>query len=118
MQGERDANAILAGHLTAMEYQESLEGLIKRFRGKLGEKTPFYIVQIAYQQDKAPDGCQAVRDVQAAVAKKIKGVYITYKETDEFAQRKCFKDIVHYNQEALNDIGTKTAEFIYSKHQK
>ncbi len=115
MQGERDANAILAGQLTPVEYQESLEGLIQRFREKFGKKLPFYIVQIAYQQDKRPDGCQSVRDVQVAVAKKMKGVYIAYGETGEFAQRKWFKDIVHYNQNALNDIGTKTAEFVFSK---
>jgi len=115
MQGERDANAILAGQLTLEEYQESLEGLIKRFRAEFGKKLPFYIVQTAYQQDKAPDGCDAVRNAQTAVAKKMKGVYIAYGETGEFAQRKWFKDIVHYNQDALNDIGTKTAEFVFSK---
>ena len=112
MQGERDANAILAGQLTTAEYQASLEGLIQRFRAQFGKKLPFYIVQIAFQQDKAPEGCQAVRDVQEAVAKKMKRVYIAYGETGEFAKRKWFKDIVHYNQEALNDIGTKVAEFI------
>ena len=42
----------------------------------------------------------------------MKGVYIAYGETGEFARREWFKDIVHYNQEALNDIGTKTAEFV------
>jgi len=118
MQGERDANAILAGQLTPVEYQESLEGLIRRFRQKFGNKLPFYIVQIAYQQDKRPDGCQAVRDVQVAVAKKIEGVYLSYRETGEFTQRKWFKDIVHYNQEALNDIGTKSAEFVNSRLKK
>ena len=118
MQGERDANAILAGQMTGNEYQEALENLILRFRKEFGKKLPFYIVQTAYQQDKAPTGCDAVRNAQAAVAEKIKGVYIAYGETGEFAQRKWFKDIVHYNQEALNDIGTKTAEFVYSKNKQ
>ena len=114
MQGERDANAILAGQMTKAEYEAALESVILRFRKAFGKTLPFYIIQTAYQQDKAPDGCQAVRDVQAAVAKKIKGVYLAYKETSEFALRKWFKDIVHYNQDALNDIGTKTAEFIFN----
>jgi hypothetical protein len=118
MQGERDANAILAGQLTGAEYQEVLENLILRFRKEFGKKLPFYIVQTAYQQDKAPTGCDAVRNAQTLVAKKMKGVYIAYGETGEFAQRKWFKDIVHYNQEALNDIGTKTAEFVYTKNLK
>lgn len=112
MQGERDANAILAGKLTAMEYKSALVSVIKRFREKFGKKLPFYIVETAFQQDKAPAGCEAVRKAQVSVSKKMKRVYIAYGETGEFAQRKWFKDIVHYNQEALNDIGTKTAEFI------
>ena len=118
MQGERDANAILAGQMTGNEYQEALENLILRFRKEFGKKLPFYIVQTAYQQDKAPAGCDSVRNAQAAVAKKMKGVYIAYGETGEFAQRKWFKDIVHYKQEALNDIGTKTAEFAHSKNKE
>ena len=115
MQGERDANAILAGQLTASEYQSALENVIQRFREKFGKKLPIYIVETAYQQDKAPTGCEDVRNAQLSVSKKMKRVYISYGETGEFAQRKWFKDIVHYNQEALNDIGTKTAEFIYKK---
>jgi len=112
MQGERDANAILAGQMTGAEYQLALENLILRFREKFGKKRQFYIVQTAYQQDKAPDGCEAVRSAQLAVTQKMKGVYLAYGETGEFAQRKWFRDIVHYNQTALNDIGTKVAEFV------
>ena len=43
----------------------------------------------------------------------MKGVYIAYNETEEFAERKRFKDRVHYNQEGLNDIGVKTAECVF-----
>jgi hypothetical protein len=92
--------------------------LILRFREKFGKKLPFYIVQTAYQQDKAPDGCDAVRNAQMAVTQKMKGVYLAYGETGEFAKRKWFKDIVHYNQISLNDIGTKVAEFVMSKQGK
>ncbi|MEI7422810.1 MAG: sialate O-acetylesterase [Prolixibacteraceae bacterium] len=116
MQGERDANAILNGQMTQAEYQEALKNLINRFRDKLGKKLPFYIVQTGYQQDKAPDGCLAVRNAQAAVATNMKGVFISYSETEDFAKRKWFKDIVHYNQEALNDIGVKTAEFVVARN--
>lgn len=45
----------------------------------------------------------------------MKGVYIAYNETGEFANRNWFKDRVHYNQDALNDIGRKTAEFVVSQ---
>ena len=115
MQGERDANAILSKQLTEEEYQAALESVIRRFRDKFGRRLPFYIVETAYQQDKAPMGCEAVRKAQVTISKKMKRVYIAYRETDEFANRKWFKDIVHYNQEALNDIGTKTAEFVVKK---
>ena len=115
MQGERDANAILAGQLTALEYQSALESVINRFKEKFGKKLSFYIVQTAYQQDKAPAGCEAVRKAQVELSGKMKRVYIAYGETAEFARRKWFKDIVHYNQEALNDIGTKTAEYVTKK---
>lgn len=112
IQGERDANAILAGQLTKLEYALALQHLINRFHAKLG-KVPFYIIQTAYQQDKAPEGCKAVREAQQDVAAKFNNVYIAYTETDQFAKRNWFKDNVHYNQDALNDIGSKTAAFIH-----
>jgi hypothetical protein len=118
MQGERDANAILKGQMTGAEYQEALESLIHRFRKEFGKKLSFYIVQTAYQQDKGAAGCNAVRTVQAAVAQKMKGVYVAYGETGEFGKRKLFRDNVHYNQEALNDIGTKSAEFVQTRLKK
>ena len=40
MQGERDANAILAGQMTGNGYQEALEDLIQRFRNEFGRKLP------------------------------------------------------------------------------
>jgi hypothetical protein len=115
MQGERDANAILAGQMTGKDYKRALLKLIRRFRESLGDEVPFYIVQTAFQQDKSPEGCQMVRDVQRAVSRKMKRVYLAYTETDEFAKRGWFKDNVHYNQEALNDIGEKTASFAFTR---
>jgi hypothetical protein len=118
MQGERDANAILNGQLTVNEYQTALVSVIHRFRKIFGKKLPFFIVQTAYQQDKPKTGCDAVRNAQVAVSKKMKKVYIAYNETGLFAQRKWFKDAVHYNQDGLNDIGEKTAAFVHSKNKK
>lgn len=115
MQGERDANAILAGKITSIDYENALSSVIKRFREKLGIKLPFYIVQTAYQQDKETKGCQQVRDVQKALANKMDNVFIAYNETAAFANRTWFKDKVHYNQEGLNDIGVKTAEYIFNQ---
>lgn len=113
MQGERDANAILAGQMSQQDYESALQNVIHRFRTKFGDGLPFYIIQTAYQQDKERKGCDAVREVQSKLAHQMKGVYLAYDKTHEFAEKKWFKDNVHYNQEALNDIGTKTAEFVY-----
>jgi hypothetical protein len=115
IQGERDANAILSGAMSKKDYELALKQLIKRFRVEWGANLPFYIVQTAYQQDKEPAGCEAVRKVQHKIARKVKGVHLAYKETGKFAERNWFKDKVHYNQEALNHIGRKMAEYM-GKH--
>ena len=114
MQGERDANAFVSAQISARDYEDAFVRLIKRFRKEFGEALPIYIVQTGFQQDKSPEGCQMVREVQQAVSRKMKRVNLAYTETDTFAQRGWFKDNVHYNQEALNDIGNKTASFAFN----
>ena len=116
MQGERDANSILDGKLTAEQYEQGLEDVIRRFRAEFGRELPFYIVLIGYQRDKDPAGCQAVRDMQVRVARKVKRVYVAYSETDTFAERNWYLDHVHYCQEALNDIGRTVAREAF-KHK-
>jgi hypothetical protein len=44
LQGERDANAILAGQMTKAEYETALLSVILRFRKAFGKKIPFYIM--------------------------------------------------------------------------
>jgi hypothetical protein len=115
MQGERDANAFVSAQIVAGDYEDALVRLINRFRKEFGEALPVYIVQTGFQQDKSPEGCQMVRDVQLSVSRKLKHVYLAYSETDLFAKRGWFKDNVHYNQEALNDIGYRLGSFVFSK---
>jgi hypothetical protein len=115
IQGERDANAILNKQMTAAEFQQSLESVISRFRNKLGKNLPFYIVLTGNQTDKTTEGSLAVQNAQKAVAAKLKNVYIAYSETPTFPQKNWLKDIVHYKQEALNEIGEKVAETVYNK---
>jgi hypothetical protein len=115
MQGERDANAILNKQMTAYEYQQSLESVINRFRKKFGKNLPFYIVLTGNQTDKPTEGSLAVQNVQKNVAAKLKQVYIAYDQTPHFPEKRLLKDIVHYNQTALNEIGEKVAETIYDK---
>jgi len=118
MQGERDANAFVSAQIVAGDYEDAFVRLIQRFRKEFGESLPVYIVQTGFQQDKSPEGCQMVRDVQQKVSRKMKHVYLAYTETDAFAQRGWFKDNVHYNQEALNHIGEKLGSFVFSKSAK
>lgn len=118
MQGERDANAFVSAQIQASDYEDAFVRLIQRFRKEFGESLPIYIVQTGFQQDKSPEGCQMVRDVQQKVSRKMKHVYLAYTETDAFAQRRWFKDNVHYNQEALNDIGDHLASFVFSQRPR
>jgi hypothetical protein len=118
LQGERDANAMLSGDITADDYETALIDLINRFRAAFKSEIPFYIIQTGYQLDKSRDGSNAVRKIQKEVAEKMKDVYIAYTATNEFESRGWFKDNVHYNQEALNDIGKKTADFVFGKSRR
>lgn len=112
LQGERDANAIFDQQLTAEAYEAALEGLIGRFRKKLRRTVPFYIVLTGNQQGRAPIGNEAVRNAQRSVARRLPKVYVVYEEAEHFLQKNWMKDFVHYNQEALNDIGKTVAEHI------
>jgi len=67
------------------------------------------------QTDKTTDGSLAVQNTQKAVAAKFKNVYIAYSKTPTFPQKNLLKDNVHYNQQALNEIGEKVAETVYNK---
>ncbi|MGL4851584.1 MAG: sialate O-acetylesterase [Phocaeicola sp.] len=112
LQGERDANAILDGRMSATDYKHALKNVITRFRQKYGKSTPFYIVQTGYQLDRSKNGTISVREMQYQVTLEMQYVYIVYSATDSLLERNWYHDRVHYNQEALNDIGCKTAEFI------
>lgn len=118
LQGERDANAILDGQLSSMEYYTALKNLILRFRTIYGDKMPFYIVQTGYQLDRPIKGSLLVRKMQRAIANDMDGVYISYTDTNLFPEREWLLDRVHYTQEALNDIGKNVADFIYHQEQE
>lgn len=118
LQGERDANAILDGKLTAEEYYDSLVKLIERFRNIYGENLQFYIVQTGYQTDKPIKGSLAVRRAQLKVSENVEGVYIAYGKTNLFPEKGWLIDNVHYSQDALNDIGKEVAGYVYSKEKE
>jgi acetyl esterase/lipase len=110
LQGERDANAILDGQLTEKEYKQALKSVIIRFRMKYGKDLPFYIVMTGFQKNRAKTGCTVVRKVQREVCEEFEKVFIVYDTGLLSSDGKSYKDIVHYNQDALNDIGKSVAE--------
>lgn len=117
-QGERDANAINTGQLTAAAYKSTLENLILRFRRELGDNIPFYIIQTGYYKDHDKWGFDEVRRCQREVSNEMKNVMLVYDETGSFIENGLMKDQIHYNQQALNMIGKTVAERIVSAGKK
>ncbi len=115
-QGETDGEALSKNLITEAEYKKSLVGLIKRYQDYFGKKVPFIIIEtgrIAGDESK-DEGYKKVRETQREVAHEMDNVYIGYNETEFFIERDWLIDVVHYNQEALNDIGKKLAYFYAS----
>ena len=118
-QGENDGDALAKGKITLKAYTEALESLVKRFEKELGENIPFIIIETGrHKNDKIDNGNKKIREAQRQLAAKLKNVYIGYNETEFFIERGWIKDVVHYNQNALNDIGEKLAYFYYSLENK
>ncbi len=117
-QGERDANAVNAQQLTAEEYEQQLTLLIDQFRAALGSEVNFYIIQTGYYLNHATQGFDAIRKAQENVAGKMKHVFIVYRETGSFKEKGWMKDEIHYNQTALNDIGSAVAKQVVLKEKK
>lgn len=122
IQGERDANAINSGDMTAQEYRQSLESVIDRLRIDLGRTVPFYIVSTGNYRDHSTSGFEQVRQMQDAVAKSKPGVAVVYNQTPEFIEKGWMRDAIHYSQPGLNDVGTtaatKVAELMHAKSVK
>jgi len=116
LQGERDANAINDGKLTAAAYGEALESVITRFRQACGKSLAFYIVQTGYYAGHERGGFDAVRQVQEAVAERDPDTFVVYRDTGSFEDKGWMHDAIHYNQTGLNNIGTAVAEAIINNH--
>lgn len=117
-QGENDGEAIGKGLLTAEEYKSDLKNLISAYRERYGSSLPFIIIETGRHASckECDEGYAVVRKIQDEVAAEDKYTFIGYNETKDFIERKWLKDPVHYNQEALNDIGEKLVKFILDNH--
>ena len=114
-QGENDGEAIGFNLITKEDYKKGLINLINRYHARFGN-IPFIIVETGrINGSNIKDaGYKEVRMIQREVAEEIDKVYIGYNETEFFIERDWLVDVVHYNQEALNDIGKKLAYFYAS----
>lgn len=115
-QGENDGDAISKNLITKENYKNALANLIQRYQKQLGNNVPFIIVETGrFKGDSIKDqGYKKVREAQREVAHTMDHVFIGYDETEFFIDRDWLKAVVHYNQEALNDIGKKLADFYVS----
>ncbi|MGB3344641.1 MAG: sialate O-acetylesterase [Aequorivita sp.] len=113
-QGENDGEAIGKGFLTAGEYKMDLKNLISAYRERYGTSLPFIIIETGRHSNckECDEGYAVVRQIQQDVAAEDTHTYIGYNETKDFIERGWLKDPVHYNQEALNEIGEKLAKFM------
>lgn len=119
-QGENDGEAIGKGILNAEEYKKDLKQLISEYREKYGADLPFIIIETGRNATckECDEGYAVVRKIQDEVAVEDERTYIGYNETKYFIERKWLKDPVHYNPEAINDIGEKIVRFIVANHIK
>lgn len=67
-----------------------------------------------YEHDSVAQNQNGFQEAQREVAQEMDHVYIGYNETEFFMERGWLVDVVHYNQEALNDIGKKLAHLYIS----
>ncbi len=111
-QGERDANAINEGKLTARQYEESLKNLIVRFQHIYRSDLPFYIIQTGYYKGHPKRGFDAVRKAQVNVAASVAHVHVVYGDTHLFKDADLLPDGIHYNQQSLNKIGKDVATIV------
>ena len=114
-QGENDGAGIYSNKISKNEYSIALKHLINRYHSQFGD-IPFIIIETGdFEGDEPKSNCyQKIREAQREVAEEMEKVYIGYNETEFFIERGWLKDVVHYNQQALNDIGEKLAYFYYS----
>lgn len=113
-QGENDGDAIAKGLITKSDYKMALLNLIQRYRDEFGQNILFGIIETGRikNNSEADYGFSVVRQVQREVAKDDPSTYIVYAKTDKFMETNQLIDAVHYNQDALNEIGAEVAKNI------
>lgn len=110
-QGENDAAKINATTETQAEYQNAFTQMIADYRTDLGADLPFYIFQTGTDTGASDTGYAQIRAAQQAVvdANPLRNKMLSTNAID-FPARALMTDAVHYNQTALNELGTIGAQ--------
>lgn len=107
-QGEVDGRYISEGLFTGADYEAALIQFIARYRVRYRADLPFYIIRSGKWRDgEYETGMQQVRAAQGRVSTADPFTRIVYHDAIHFPVRGWMADEVHWNQDALNDIGTK-----------
>jgi hypothetical protein len=110
-QGENDARKINDATITSTQYRDTLTWMISQYRANFGSAMPFYIYQTGTEISVSDIGYLAVRTAQQTVvdADPLRNKMISTNQYD-FVARSLMVDNIHYNQTALNEMGTVGAE--------
>lgn len=118
-QGENDGQSVARNQISIQQYKTALRELIKKYQDTFGDSLPFIIIETGTHRDSLNNvGFKKVRLAQQDIANELENVFIGYSETASFQEKGWLKDPVHYNQTALNDIGTKLAYFYKNLEKK
>ena len=113
LQGESDAVGIYNGKITACQYKQALQDLIQRFRNQLHCNLPFYIIQTGLFTEPFDDVFNQAREIQRQVAAEDYLTFIVDSTANGYRSLGWMADQIHFDQRALNAMGTNAAHAIY-----
>lgn len=112
-QGETDAAAITHQNSSLLSYQTGLLDMIGRYREHFGRPDlPVFIIRSAYELPEDSFGYRQVRTGQERATWLAENVHIAYWKAISFPERGLMVDHVHWNQDALIDVGRHTARYV------
>ncbi|MEA1930910.1 MAG: sialate O-acetylesterase [Euryarchaeota archaeon] len=105
-QGETDAHAIDEGRIEPADYRLAFETMIERYRLEIGDRqAPMSVFQLGRRRDGETQGFQELRRIQRAVAAADPNVEVVFEGAVAFPAAGKMKDMLHYNQAGLNEMG-------------
>lgn len=112
LQGESDAVGISQKKISACDYKTAFQDLIQRFRTQLRCNLPFYIIETGLFTPEYDPYFNAVREVQRQVAAEDPLTFIVDSSANLYRDLGWMSDVIHFNQRALDSMGTHAADKI------